>query len=167
MICDYLSLRLDVAQSPACLPWNNTKLSKNVFHHCVIAGVPVVQHPAMSRPEEDHSLDSLDARQHLRQRRPLWATIPLHLQSSHTGCEPARSGKAEDRDALLLQRRINRLLHWRWVQSGKDWWTFSSYLSLWMFLCYLPPTGFLCLCRLVIGLLASSHSPCLCVSVVH
>lgn len=129
-----------------------------MFSVSAIAGVPVVQHPAMPWPEEDHALDSLDARQHLRQRRALWAAFPLHVQSSHPWSQPAGSGQAEDRDALLLQRRVHRLLHWRWAQSGRDRWSLSSYLSLWMFLCYLTPTGFPRLCRLVIGLLASSHS---------
>lgn len=40
-------------------------------------------------------------------------------------------------------------------------WSVSSYLSLWMCLCYLTPTGFLRFRRLVIGLLASSHRFCL------
>lgn len=117
-----------------CLPCNNSlcEVQLNVFCS-LIAGVPVMQHPAMSWLKEDHTLDSLDARQHLRQRRALWAAFPLHLQSSHPRSQPARSRQAEDRDALLLQRRIHRLLHWRWVQSGRDRWSFSSYLSLWMF----------------------------------
>lgn len=40
---------------------------------------------------------------------------------------------------------------------------FSSYLRASGCFCYLTPTGFLHLCRLVIGLLASSHSFFLCV----
>lgn len=90
-----------------------------MFHIYVIAGVPVMQHTALSRPEEDHTLDSVDTGQHLRQRRALWAAFPLHLQSAHPRSQPARSGQTEDRDALLLQRWIHRLLHWRWVQNWK------------------------------------------------
>lgn len=108
----------------------------------MIAGVPVVQHPALSWPEEDHPLDSLDPRQYLRQRRPLRAALPLHVQSSHPRPQPAGSGQAADRDALLLQWWIYRLLNRRWVQRGEDRWSLSSYLGPWMFLCYLTPAGF-------------------------
>lgn len=94
-----------------------------------------MQHAALSRPEEDHPLDSVDAGQHLRQRRPLRAAFPLHLQSSHPRSRPAGGGQAEDRDALLLQRRFHRLLHRRWVQNiGRDRWSPSSHGSLWIFL---------------------------------
>lgn len=72
-----------------------------------------MQHPALSRPEEDHAVDPLDPRQHLGQRGPLRAALPLHVQSSHSRPQPAGGGQAEDRDALLLQRRVHRLLHGR------------------------------------------------------
>lgn len=125
----------------------------------VPVGVPVVQHPALSRPEEDHTLDSLDTRQHLWQRRALRAAFPLHLQSPHPRPQPARSWQTEDWDALLFQWWIHRLLHWWWVQSGRDTWSLSSYHSLWMFL--LSHSNWLC--RLVTGLLTSKYYFFLCV----
>lgn len=72
-----------------------------------------MQHPAMPRREEDHALDALDPRQHLRQRGPLRAALPLHVQGARARPGPAGGGPAEDRDALLLQRRLHGLLHGR------------------------------------------------------
>lgn len=104
-------------------PWSLLSKWKVVKHirPFVSAGVSAVQHPAVPRPKEDHAVDPLDTRQHLWQRRPLRATLPLHLQSSNPRPQPAGSGEAEDRDALLLQRRLHRLLHRWWVQDGDGW----------------------------------------------
>lgn len=156
MICSFAwMLRIYLAVN---VPGDDSGCSDVLSGCLVIAGVPVLQHPALSWPEEDHPLDSLDPRQHLGQRRPLWAALPLHVQSSHPRPQPAGSGQAADRDALLLQWWIYRLLNWRWVQRGENRWSLSSYLSPWMFLCYLTPAGFLHFGRLITGLLASSHA---------
>lgn len=81
----------------------------------IAAGVPVVQHRAVPWCEEDHTLDALDPCQHLRQRGPLRAALPIHVQGPRARPGPAGGGPAEDRDALLLQRRLHGLLHGRWV----------------------------------------------------
>lgn len=78
-----------------------------------LPGVPALQHQPVPRAEEDHALDALDARQHLRQRRPLRAAVSVHVQSPPAGSEFAGSGEAENRNAVLLQRRDQRLLHGR------------------------------------------------------
>lgn len=107
------------------------KFSK-IVPHVYPAGVPVMQHPALSWTQEDYTLDSLDTRQHFWQRRPLRTAFPLHLQSSNPRPGPSGSGSTEDRDALLLQRWLHWLLHWRWVRDG-DRWSLSSRISLWLF----------------------------------
>lgn len=158
MICCYLTLpALDTVITWLCLPLNPQL--NHLVPFCVTAGVPVVQHSALPRLEEDHPLDSLDPGQHLGQRRALRAALPLHVQGSHPGPQPAGGGQTEDRDAVLLQWWIHWLLHWRWVESGgRDRWFLSSNLSLSVSESYLTPTGLLHLCRLVTGLLASSYS---------
>lgn len=80
-------------------------------------GVPTLQYQPMPRAEEDHTLDALDAGQHLRQRGPLWTAIPLHLQSPPAGPQSAGSGKTENRDAVLFQWRHQRLLYRRWAAT--------------------------------------------------